>query len=365
LVGWDFPLNPQQAGANFTSTTTPAYTWDQTIVASAANNLTVAPYPNTGGFSATTTGASDAFYLLQYLDGGQALEATLSRLAVNISAYSIANSGVVVRPYLFVAPAGAGAIPTLGTTIGTIFNTGVFTLTAGSVMKGWVAIPNIYATTPQATLPVGANLGDIGINGYNGLANYGFSTTGVVFAIVVTFMVPTSGTQVVINSISCVPGDIPTRPAPQALSEVFRECQYYYEVSSPDAIRITIPQQVQSATGTAISFTAPFTLPYQQVKRKAPSISTMDILGTTGKFSTNLYISPSAGTTGLSALSPINNLAFASYFTAISIGVAQANYKPAALSPGGVAFASSLTTNTYGAANIEFNYVLDSRLGIV
>ena len=225
LVGWDFGLNPAQFGSTQTVTTTPAYAWDQTIMASAVNNVNVIRFVSGfGALSAVTTGNADAFYMLQYLSGPQAIQTCLTNLSVNIQAYSLVNSGVSVNVYLFNGNTSS-TIPTLPTTIGTIDNTGAFTLTAAN----WTAIPLANGNSNTAVLPL-SDLNNIGFPTF--LSDGAFYTAGTGnFAIVVTFTVPTSATQVIVNSISCVPGDIPTRPAPQTADEVLRECQYYWRSS--------------------------------------------------------------------------------------------------------------------------------------
>ena len=231
LTGWDFALNPQQFVIS-SFTTTPIYVWDQLICASAVNTINTTTNANTFGFSATTTVANEAFYMLQYLQNDSAVKTSMSNLAVNINAYSATNPGVKVRVYLFYNN-GGGTIPVLSTpaTIGIIAASGVFTLTAAN----WTQIPQIIPLATGTTdFPITINQTldttkmDFPFIGFTGGSNFNAVSTPN-FAIVVTFAVPTSGTTVNVNSISLVPGDIATRPAPQTTDEVLRECQYYYE----------------------------------------------------------------------------------------------------------------------------------------
>ena len=369
LVGWDFPLNPAQFGASQTGSTTPGYIWDQTIMASAANNLTITRDVGTSGMKVVTTGNTDAFYMLQYLDGGQAMETTFSNLSVNIAAYSANMTNVVVRPYLFVAPAGVGVIPTLTTTIGTIASTGIFSLTPGATTNGWVAVPNIYSTAPMAALP--SAFSDTGFNGWTGKSNFNFSTTGVVFAIVVTFQTPTTGTQVLIESISCVPGDIPTRPAPQAISEVFRECQYYYESIFVGTNGAMVPMGTLVAAGTpniAAMYATNFQFEYQQTKRVAPTTLgtptftvTSSANNAAGKVTPNLYVNV------LGTVAPVLSIPDAILYGG-SAYWSQANATKAFISfiPNNVAtLASGATATGFSSGEIRFNYNADARLGVV
>ncbi len=226
LTGWDFPLNPNQFGV--TSFSTPSkYVWDQTIMCSATGTVNVSRNSSTGALALVTTVDTEAFYLLQYLSGAQAFETTLSRLAVNISVFQLTHTGVSIKVFLYQSNS-SGSIPTsaTGASIGTIATTGVFTLTSAN----WALIPQLDGAASTATMGTNTGVLDFGFNLWNGSANFGASTAAN-FAIVVTFAVPTTGTSVNIQSISCVPGDIPTRPAPQSVDEVLRQCQYYYQKS--------------------------------------------------------------------------------------------------------------------------------------
>ena len=224
LVGWDFPLNPSQLGAAKTITTTPAYIWDQTICACSSGNVgVVRSAPDTNTFYATTTANNQSFYLLQYLSGVEATELSLASLSVNIHAYCLVNPTVTVRAYLF-AGSSISTIPALPVSLGTINSAGEFTLTAAN----WAAIPQSPSSFTKRLLNSSYtdSANDLKFVSWN--PGYGATTN---FAIVVTFNAPISATDVVIHSISCVPGDIATRPATKSESETLRDCQFYYQKS--------------------------------------------------------------------------------------------------------------------------------------
>jgi hypothetical protein len=225
LTGWDFPLNPCQFGSTKTITTTASYIWDQTICKSAVGNVSVTKGSTSGAFIATTSNPNEAIYMLQYLSGSEALETTLSNLSVNIAADVSFDLACTVRVYLYYSN-GGGTIPVVPTTIGTLAASGVFSLTAAN----WAPVPNIYSNTSSLLNYNNGMQSDTSFNGFDGESFFGATATSN-FAIVVTFALPTSGSILNVNSISLVPGDIPTRPAPQTQDEVLRECQYYYEMS--------------------------------------------------------------------------------------------------------------------------------------
>lgn len=240
LVGWDFPLNPAQLlGTATTITNVPSYKWDQTIAVVNGSSVNVDRNTVTGGIQATTTADNQAFCWIQYLSDGQAKKILDTRLSVNVSAFRTqAGTDVTCRAYLY-RGSSAAVFPLLPLLIGAISSDGTFTknniLNQG---QDWTEIARSNFGQATGTLSV-VNTGDYStLNDIEDLQFSGWEITDATqisdtdkFCIIVTFQCPTSGTVVTTNSISCVPGDIPTRPAPQAKDEVLRECQYYFEKS--------------------------------------------------------------------------------------------------------------------------------------
>lgn len=257
LTGWDFPLNPAQFSVGATQTISQdatigegAYVWDQTIAGRAGANVAMIRSATSGGAQFTTGSADDAFYLLQYLTGAQAQKILGTRLSVNVNAYKgTVGTSVTCRVYLFRATAAA-TLPTLAPIIGTMATTGVFTL----VQAGWTPIPRSGLGLAIENLKTVTNANDInsgvdyGFNGWEITDSAEISDTDK-FAIIVTFQAPTSATIITVNSISLIPGDIATRPAPQTRDEVLRECQYYYEPTFLSGA--TIPSAVTTGQLTA------------------------------------------------------------------------------------------------------------------
>lgn len=274
LVGWDFPLNPAQDGSTASIVPTPQYIWDQTICGSTLSTIAVVRNTLNGAFQATTSVDNEAFYMLQYLTGQSAFNTTINELSVNLRAYQLTHPNVVARVYLYFAAAG-GTIPTLPTTIGTIAGSGVFTLTAAN----WAIIPQPlgFINTFQFGSPL-AFINDYKSIGWEG-EQFASSTTSPSFAIVVTFKVPTAGTSVIVNSISCVEGNIATIPSPQTPDEVLRECQYYYEksyaVGTPPGTVTTVGERYAlnelgtraSVVATDVVYLQSLSLTYDQHKR--------------------------------------------------------------------------------------------------
>ncbi len=242
LTAWDFNLNPAQFSGGSTQTIVPggaAYIWDQTIAKSTVGNMPVVRNAITGGMQVSTISATDSFYMIQYLTGAQARAIVGNNLAVNISAFRTQAGGdVTARVYLYRGTA-ASTVPVLPLTVGTMTAGGIFTLTAAN----WTLIPRgnlgqtigtlpVVQTTDYATLNTDD---DLQFNGWQMTTSADIADTDK-FAIVVTFQCPTAATVITVDSISLMAGDIATRPAPQTKDEVLRECQYYYEKSTDNAL---------------------------------------------------------------------------------------------------------------------------------
>lgn len=367
LTGWDFPLNPAQFGSTKTVTTTPAYIWDQTIMASATNNVNITK-GSTGAMVATTTGNNEGFYILQYLEGYEAVQTTLSNLSSQITAYGVNASNVTMNVYLFYS-AGTG-IPTLPTSLGTISTAGVFTLTIGGT---WAPITTTVATT--TILPLNTVNFPFNINLWNGKANI---ATGVgVFGMVVSFGAPTSGTTISINYVSLNQGDIATRPAPQTFDEVLRECEYYYEKSynntdipgttiTATGVKYAINEIFNAATPQDTLYLQSFSQDFATSKRTNPLItfysptSASPNLLNAGMLRNGAYLPAATGTNpnnyAIPGTSPINYTVTASQKTVRCLCLTTSTLQ---------ASVASGNSDPGDEGAMLYHYVADARLGVV
>lgn len=382
LVGWDFPLNPAQA--NGSSTTlyaigtppTPAqcYVWDQTAGLSLVSNVTVTRNSVTGGLQAVTNAPNEAFQLVQYLDSADVKDMLNNYLSVNVNGFTTANNSATVQVFLYCCPS-TGAIPPMNASpylLGTVAANGNYTLSSASIGAGWTLIPRGNLGIAQAVLPI-VNTGDyttllkvndIGFSSWQITSGTNLADTDK-FAIVVTVSAATSGTTVVLNSISCVPGQIPTRPAPQTYDEVLRECEHYYEKSFPTSVVPALTSSWPNAlifqmptSGSSIQSTY-FSFNFHEIKRKVPAlaiysahtgtintVAAITTIGTINSFINDASILPGA--------TPIWNTT--TFDSTSSLGTKGVVFNPVVQS-----FASS--SSNRGA--IAFNYIADARLGIV
>lgn len=365
LTGWDFPLNPFQFGLTGNLPVFPSadYIADQTIALRGSSGNVAWGQSAAAGITFTTSGTNDAFYLLQYLTGGEVKKMLGNRLSVNVFGYQNGTDPSTMRVYLY-SGRSSSSIPTLPNTIGTVSGSGTFALTVG----GWSEIPRSGLDTAQA------NLSQVLINPdlNNGNNDYGFSGWEITdsseivdtdkFAIVVTFHYPDAGTVVNINSISLVAGDLPCRPSPLSQDEVIRQCQYYYEKSYD---LHTVPGTI-TASGAILSSTAlildagvykvyikSFHVSFKQTKRIIPDI---------------LFYSPTSATSN-SIYVAIHQNGGAVSSTSIS---ATPTWSTIDRTPDGLdMFANDQTGffNTGVAAFTEglqhYHYIADARLGVI
>jgi hypothetical protein len=240
---------------------------------------------------------------------------------------------------------------------------------------GWSLVPQTKGFNNSGIVGFNA-LSDIQFSSFNGASNYGMAVTDN-FAIVVTFAVPTTGTQVVINSISCVPGDIATPPAPQTASEVLRECQYYYEKSyalnvvpaTPTTIGSVAAFQNSELTtpmdGAATLYQDVINLQFKQVKRiRTASIIIYSVNGVLNDVTLNLTGFDSGGAPKVNAA----DVVFATYWTVAGQSDSSVYYTPVTALLGAtlVTISPNATQHFIGTtAWAAFQYVIDARLGIV
>jgi len=366
LTGWDFTVNPFQFGLGGNLSTNAAYIVDQTIAArGSTGNVAWSVNVSTHGLSFGTAGTNDAFYMLTYLTGEQVREIVGSRLSVNVYGYKLlSGDNVSMRVYLYRGNV-ASVVPALPSTIGTLAADGTFTLTAAN----WTLIPRSGLDTPQVNLSAIADSAGVD-DGKNDYGFTGWEITDAVqlsdtekLAVVVTFHYADAGTDIIINSISLTPGDIPTRPAVQSVDQVLRECQYYYEksyapslppgtITSAGSIVQNMPLLFDSGIDGLYAKT--FSLIYKTVKRTLPFITFY--APTSGGSELILCFVRVSGGAETTVLAAFNTFWFLTDLSIYAVAI-KGNY---AIDP--------ILSRVYNKANegyYVFHYVADARLGIV
>jgi hypothetical protein len=367
LVGWDFPLNPQQFGTSGSLGTIGAnkgaYVWDQTIVYQTVNNSVSYNADSSGDLLLTMT-ANGQVALIQYLEAFQIQSFLRHNLSVNIVGAITTATPLTISLWYTTN----GSLPNIAT--GTN-NTLVTALDANghpsSVVGGWTELARGLlgnATyTPSTSINI-ASAATMGFSGWNALTNT-VAATATYFAIVIGTGTMPNGQSMQISSVSLVQGDIPTIPSIQTVDEVLRDCEFYYEVSDVNGAVILMNSLQQIATNQVNSFASPFEIVYRVPKRIAPLVYFFSLSFTLGDVSTSLYYS-AITTHDFTIIGP-NDVTYSSYWNTPVIGTKSLYALPKS--------ATSLLSNTggstgdagfvYSSADIQFFYNLDARLGLV
>ncbi len=228
LCGWDFAMNPAQLGPGFAPQAVGAnksyYTWDQTILFQSIDSAITTSRVAASNILALTSTLATQIGIIQYLSGQEAkrvLNALKNGLSVNIAIGSSVSVNFTVSLWWKATGIGTG-MTTNDSLVSGLDTNGFPTVTAG-----WTEITR--TNTPRSTFTsTGSTITDFGFPLYQDSSAY---LTGVAFAIVVgSNLVPIANT-VIVDSISLVEGNIPTRPAFKTENETLHECQYYFQKS--------------------------------------------------------------------------------------------------------------------------------------
>ncbi|MEO6077578.1 MAG: hypothetical protein ABIP54_02215 [Candidatus Andersenbacteria bacterium] len=242
LVGWDFPFNPAQintytVAAIASGANTSNYYWDQTIGFQTATSGIAASQPANEALRITATNTTQ-FALIQYLPQIEARKILSNRFSVNLSgAASNAINGKVSVYYT--KNTNLPAMGSNASLIATMDATGKPLTFNGT----WVEVLRSDLGDAQFSLPAGTAFNSYGFNGWDMTtsATPADAIAATYIAIVVSFESLASTRTVDFNSISLVPGDIPTVPAPKTFDDTLAECRRYYQKS----------YQLQTLAGTA------------------------------------------------------------------------------------------------------------------
>lgn len=237
LNAWDFPLNPCQIGASSGTmgalgSNTSKYVWDRTIAFQSATNSISYSRSATGALLLTSTATTQPA-IVQYLVRNQILDIFMNKLSVNVNLVSVdVQDGTVGTVSLWYSTSGLPSLGSSQSIVGSLDPYGK----PSSFNGDWVEIPcgNLNATRFGLSNTTGYNQVDYAIEGFEVEDLEDAIGSGQYFAIVVGFSSILSGDTIGFQSVSLVPGEIATRPAPQSATEVLRECRYFYEKSYED-----------------------------------------------------------------------------------------------------------------------------------
>lgn len=367
LVGWDFPFNPAQflgdtiaasptfnVGANKS-----AYAWDQTIIFQSAN-LGVSVARTSGGDLQLSAAADCQLALVQYLGRKEARALLSNPLSVNVLGKASASRNFTVSLWY----TANTTLPDLNSpnynSIVLALDTNGYPSSQNNGVSPWVEIPR--GKQPQAKGALTTTQADIGFTGWD-ISTDAAIDTAEYFAIVVGTSALTTGDTVTFSSISLVPGQIPTRPAPKTLNESLADCEYYYEKTYnsgvvPGAVTLNgvnaAPMNAIPSGGTTLLCTSPFSLQWRTEKRVNQSnIVFYNEAGTANALVAILYYNGSAVSSTLPGISA---------WSLASVGEKYAAYVPNSSSP---TLATTAAVNLPSSGYIRFHNTIDARLGIV
>jgi len=234
LVGWDFPLNPNQFSATpsaavATGANGSFYVWDQTIVFQGVDSSITADRFTANELDLSSASATK-LAIIQYLGPEQAKKILNNRISVNLSAYTndAPLTGTISLYYTKDASLPSASSPDYDSLVATLDANGKPATFNGN----WIEVPRPNMADAKFILGVATttNFNNYSFNGWDmeGVADVDLATF---FAIVIGFEEIAINHNIFINSVGLCSGDIPTIPAPQTLDEVLSECQYYYEKS--------------------------------------------------------------------------------------------------------------------------------------
>jgi hypothetical protein len=370
LVGWDFPVNPAQilgstVAAIASGANTSNYFWDQTIIFQTADSG-VSVSRGTNQVLRVTGEATTQFALVQYVDLPTARELLNNRLSVNLSGLTDITGGVAGTISLWHTTDAALPDMTANASI-------VATLSAAGkpdTFNGtWVEVDRSNLGDATFTLAESTtnNFNDYGFSGWDTLGDSSV-TTATFFAIVVGFEAIAAADTIDINSISLVPGDIPSRPAVETADEALAKCERFYEKSYESSVVggtvtnvgavIAVQNSGSSDVGNNVNgVRMPFYIPFKNIKRSASSTITFysNNSGTVSNFYWRTFFG--------GALNSAANIA-SSGWTVNYLSTKGVGYIPDGAGPS-LPIVTSGTKTTPASTWIEFHYIADARLGIV
>lgn len=361
LVGWDFPLNPAQNGTVIGSSAganKSFYTWDQTIIFQSVNS-SMQTSRVTGDFFSISASVSGQMAIIQYLPSVPAQEILNDIVSVYLSAFSVAPGPVpyAIQCTVSLWVTADPSLPSMSSN-----NSLVLTLDANgkpaSFNGTWVEIAPLNGqdiTFDVISYPVALNAK------WNNNVNNSLSNTATFFAIVIGFATVPINNSIVFRNVALQSGSIATRPAPQTLDEVLRECQYYYETSYDVGV---IPGTSSSTNGSmdfpqitnlsnGITYNSVFNIRYNTTKIISSPLITI-YNPSSGSSNSAEVLQWVAGSQSVS-----NYNTFSTAWTAGVTGEKGVSFVPNSSSV-------ALITSGAGAnisGSVRFQYTADARLG--
>jgi hypothetical protein len=361
LVGWDFPLGYAIAAQTIGAVNKSYYAWDQTILFQSVDTAITVSRAVQTNYLRLLAALDTKMAVIQYLSGSEAkkilVQCALGGVSVNVSMISTVAQTMTVSLWWNASPIGTG-MASNNSLVSALDANGYPTVTAGwtEITRDSLGKSEFDSLTGQAFLSQGFS------NFYDATAYQ----TGVSFAIVVGCSTVVAGDAIAFESISLVPGKIPTMPAPQTADQVLQECQKYYESSYNSAVvpgsnptsgyPLFIMPTVQIPTGPATKVGAgPFQINYNTIKAtNSPAITFYNgFSGTADNVFVDLYYNgTSVGAVAVSLSTNWNLFLQGEKFT---------SYVPKT----GTFFQTTAAVFAMSSGYMSCQYTIDARLGLI
>lgn len=359
LVAWEFQSNPAQFGASISAPAIGAnksqYFWDQTIVFQSVNSGVSASRAARGSLKLTAASTTQ-MAIIQYLSREEISQILDTKLSVNVLGFADVNTICTISLWY----TKDASLPNIknGTNNSLVGALNAQGKPIAPFNGTWTEITR--GTRDNASFILTSTNIDHGFSGWDpaGTSDIG---TATFFAIVLGTASIASSNTITLTSISLVPGDIPTRPAPQSTDEVLRECQYYYEKSYsnlilPGALTLQgslVAFQRAITSGGVNSLLLPDSFGFIFNTRKCTTVPTIIIYDpNNGALATVFATVLSNGSIVGQSDASLSNWAQS------DLNAKSVNYLPST--------ASTLTSGlgiTNPTGYIQYHYVVDARLG--
>ena len=378
LTGWSFPENPTQFGSTVASVASGVnsayYAWDQTILYQTISNSISTIRSGYGVMSLTAT-LNTQMGVLQYLEGRKARQvlSDLNIYEMCSQAVLSSNQDTVISISLWYTT--NVSLPDVSANLSFVTSLDAFGHPA-SVAGGWIEIP-IKIPTPSSRTLIGDNKGRGIVANWEQELDQATIASATYIAIFVGTSTIVAGKTILFDSVSLIPGAIPTEPAPQSLDQVLNESQYYFETSYElgtnfGTVNTANPIIVQQSTSNTViggvncqagMHQTGFYLPFKQTKRVSPlRVVYSSVTGTSGSVAChfNYY---NGAVNGAVALDVVLSAYFDNYYS----GTKGFGYMPNAANFITPLAASPVLAgaNVYSAGSLIFHYYADARLGVV
>jgi hypothetical protein len=371
LVGWDFPLNPAQINgdtytAQNTGVNTSYYAWDQTILFQSVTSAITVSRGTQGGLQLTAALAGQ-MAAIQYLDQVQAREILNNRLSVNINCLGTIAAGNVIGSVSLWYTKDAN-LPNVATGTNQTFIATLDPITGKpATFTGgfnWIEVKRDIQQNATFNLP-SATSSTFGFNEWsidNGVS--ADANLATFFAIVIGFAPLAAADTIELTSVSLVPGDIPTIPAPKTQDEVRKDCERYYEMSyqnfaavgTATVVNALFAPQDSTIPSGGNFFISPnsFTVQFDSLKRTINSVMSI--------YSANTGTISAVGATARGSATSTLDIAIATWTP--TTGDKYCNFAVVAVPLSGHPF-GALNATTPGQNYIGYHFIADARLGIV